>query len=49
MEWSPQLILRPLTAEQKASVKRQENENDFEELVMKEKPDVTWEQVSWFR
>ncbi len=31
--------------EQKASVKRQENENDFEELVMKEKPDVTWDQV----
>ena len=32
-------------SEQKASVKRQENENDFEDLVMKEKPDVTWEQV----
>ncbi|PJC50356.1 MAG: AAA family ATPase [Nitrosopumilales archaeon CG_4_9_14_0_2_um_filter_34_16] len=32
-------------AEQKASVKRQENENDFEELIMKEKPDVTWDQV----
>jgi SpoVK/Ycf46/Vps4 family AAA+-type ATPase len=32
-------------AEQKKSVQRQENENDFEELVMKEKPDVTWEQV----
>ena len=31
--------------EQKASVKRQENENDFEDLVMKEKPDVTWDQV----
>ena len=31
--------------EQKKSVQRQENENDFEELVMKEKPDVTWEQV----
>jgi SpoVK/Ycf46/Vps4 family AAA+-type ATPase len=31
--------------DQKASVKRQENENDFEELVMKEKPDVTWAQV----
>jgi len=31
--------------DQKASVKRQECENDFEELVMKEKPDVTWEQV----
>lgn len=32
-------------ADQKASVKRQENENDFEELIMKEKPDVTWNQV----
>ena len=32
-------------ADQKKSVQRQENENDFEELVMKEKPDVTWEQV----
>jgi SpoVK/Ycf46/Vps4 family AAA+-type ATPase len=32
-------------SEQKASVKRQENENDFEELIMKEKPDVTWDQV----
>ncbi len=31
--------------EQKKSVQRQENENDFEELVMKEKPDVTWDQV----
>jgi SpoVK/Ycf46/Vps4 family AAA+-type ATPase len=32
-------------SDQKASVKRQENENDFEDLVMKEKPDVTWNQV----
>ena len=32
-------------SDQKASVKRQENENDFEDLVMKEKPDVTWDQV----
>lgn len=32
-------------AEQKKSVQRQENENDFEELIMKEKPDVTWDQV----
>jgi SpoVK/Ycf46/Vps4 family AAA+-type ATPase len=31
--------------EQKNSVQRQENENDFEELIMKEKPDVTWDQV----
>ncbi len=31
--------------DQKASVQRQEAENDFEELVMKEKPDVTWAQV----
>ena len=31
--------------DQKASVQRQESENDFEELVMKEKPDVTWDQV----
>ncbi len=31
--------------DQKASVQRQENENDFEELVMKEKPDVTWAEV----
>jgi SpoVK/Ycf46/Vps4 family AAA+-type ATPase len=31
--------------EQKKSVQRQENENDFEELIMKEKPDVTWDQV----
>ncbi len=31
--------------DQKASVQRQETENDFEELVMKEKPDVTWAQV----
>jgi SpoVK/Ycf46/Vps4 family AAA+-type ATPase len=32
-------------SDQKKSVQRQENENDFEELVMKEKPDVTWDQV----
>ncbi|MCG3779485.1 MAG: AAA family ATPase [Candidatus Nitrosopumilus limneticus] len=32
-------------SDQKASVKRQEDENDFEELVMKVKPDVTWDQV----
>ena len=31
--------------DQKASVQRQETENDFEDLVMKEKPDVTWAQV----
>lgn len=31
--------------EQKNSVQRQENENDFEELIMKEKPNVTWNQV----
>ena len=31
--------------EQKKSVQRQEEENEFEELVMKEKPDVTWAQV----
>ena len=31
--------------DQKKSVQRQENENDFEELVMKEKPNVTWAQV----
>jgi SpoVK/Ycf46/Vps4 family AAA+-type ATPase len=31
--------------DQKASVQRQETENDFEDLVMKEKPDVTWTQV----
>ena len=31
--------------EQQESVKRQANENDFEELIMKEKPDVTWDQV----
>ena len=33
------------TDDQKASVKRQENENEFEDLVMKEKPNVTWAQV----
>ena len=31
--------------EQKKSVERQENENDFEDLLMKEKPNVTWDQV----
>ena len=31
--------------EQRRSVQRQETENDFEDLVMKEKPDITWEQV----
>jgi len=31
--------------DQKASVQRQETENDFEDLVMKEKPNVTWTQV----
>ncbi len=31
--------------DQKASVQRQEEENDFEDLVMKEKPNVTWAQV----
>ncbi|MEK0320302.1 MAG: AAA family ATPase, partial [Nitrosopumilus sp.] len=31
--------------DQKASVQRQETENDFEDLIMKEKPNVTWAQV----
>ncbi len=31
--------------EQKKSVQRQEDENDFEELVMKEKPNVSWSEV----
>ena len=31
--------------DQKAAVQRQEEENDFEDLVMKEKPNVTWAQV----
>ncbi len=31
--------------EQRRSVQRQEAENDFEDLVMKEKPDITWNQV----
>jgi len=31
--------------EQKKSVQRQEAENDFEDLVMKEKPDVSWTEV----
>ena len=31
--------------EQKASVQRQTDENDFEDLVMKEKPDVSWSEV----
>ena len=26
-------------------MKRQQNENDFEDLIMKEKPDVSWEEV----
>jgi len=31
--------------EQQASVQRQTDENDFEDLVMKEKPNVTWSEV----
>ena len=31
--------------DQKKSVQRQEAENDFEDLVMKEKPNVTWKEV----
>ena len=31
--------------EQKKSVERQEDENDFEELVMKEKPNISWNEV----
>ena len=31
--------------EQKASVQRQTDENDFEDLVMKEKPNVSWSEV----
>ena len=31
--------------EQKKSVQRQKTENDFEDLVMKEKPNVSWKQV----
>ena len=31
--------------EQQASVQRQTDENDFEDLVMKEKPNVTWDEV----
>lgn len=32
-------------SEQKKNIERQDAENDFEELVMREKPDVTWDQV----
>ena len=32
-------------AEQKASVQRQEDENDFEEMIMKEKPNIRWSEV----
>ncbi len=31
--------------EQKASVQRQTDENDFEELIMKEKPNISWNEV----
>ena len=31
--------------EQKESVQRQEDENDFEELVLKEKPNISWNEV----
>ncbi|GBL42053.1 ATPase AAA [Nitrosopumilaceae archaeon] len=31
--------------EQKASVQRQTDENDFEDLVMKEKPNISWSEV----
>ncbi len=31
--------------EQSASIKRQESENSFDELVLKEKPEVSWEEV----
>ncbi len=31
--------------EQKKSIQRQADENDFEDLIMREKPNVTWEQV----
>ncbi len=31
--------------EQKKSIQRQEDENDFEDLIMRDKPDVTWDQV----
>jgi len=31
--------------EQRTNLKRQQNENDFEDLIMKEKPDVSWEEV----
>ena len=31
--------------EQKESVQRQEDENDFEELVMKERPNISWNEV----
>ena len=31
--------------EQKKSIERQDAENDFEDLIMRKKPDVTWDQV----
>ncbi len=31
--------------EQKKSIERQSEENDFQDLIMREKPDVTWNQV----
>lgn len=31
--------------EQKKSIQRQADENDFEDLILREKPDVTWKQV----
>ena len=41
----PAVDPRASAEDQKKSVQRQETENDFEDLIMKEKPDVTWAQV----
>ena len=41
----PAIDPKASSKDQKASIKRQEEENDFEDLVMKEKPNISWTEV----
>lgn len=41
----PAVDPRASPEEQKASIQRQDDENEFEELVMKERPNVSWNEV----
>ena len=41
----PAIDPKASSEEQKTNLKKQQGENDFEDLILKEKPDVSWEEV----